>query len=213
MKSDLASYLGTVTRVVHDRTRDGQKVKIVAASRTYDTSVADLWEAITSRERIVRWFLPVTGELRLGGRYQLEGNAGGTITKCEPPRHLGLTWEFGGNTSWVDITLSERAGGAHLVLEHTLLPDEHWAKFGAGATGVGWDSALYGLHLHVVTGGGMSPEEGLRWLASDEGKAFVRASSDGWRDAAIAAGAPEAEAHAQGAQTTAAYTGEAAETT
>jgi uncharacterized protein YndB with AHSA1/START domain len=211
MNPDIASYLGTTTRVVHDRERDGAPVKVVAASRTYDTTVEDLWDAVTTRERIERWFVPVTGELRLGGRYQIQGNAGGTVTTCEPPRHFALTWEFAGATSWVDVTLSARGQGAHLALEHTFLPDDHWKKFGAGATGVGWDSMLLGLYLYVVTGAGMTPEEGMRWLGSDEGKAFVRASSDGWRDAAITGGAPAAEATAQGVQTIAAYTGEPAD--
>ncbi len=210
MRTDLVSYLGTVTRLVHDRTRDGAPVKVVSAARTYATTVDDLWDAITTRERIARWFLPVSGELRLGGRYQLEGNAGGTITACEPPRHLAMSWEFGGGTSWVEVTLSARAGGAHLVLEHTMHPDDHWEQFGAGATGVGWEGGLYGLHLHVTTGAGMTPEEGLRWLASDEGKAFMRSSSERWGEAAIAAGAPADEARAQAARTAAFYTGEPA---
>ena len=57
-------------------------------------------DAVTSAERIPRWFLPVSGRLELGGRYQLEGNAGGTIRRCERPSHLGLTWELGGDVSW-----------------------------------------------------------------------------------------------------------------
>ena len=31
----------------------------------------DLWEALTSAERIPRWFAPVSGDLRLGGRFQV----------------------------------------------------------------------------------------------------------------------------------------------
>ena len=65
-------------------------------TRLYDTSVDDLWDALTSKERIPRWFLPVEGDLKLGGRYQLKGNAGGTITACTPPNHFAATWEFGG---------------------------------------------------------------------------------------------------------------------
>jgi uncharacterized protein YndB with AHSA1/START domain len=206
---DPVTYLGTVTRAVHDRVRDGAPVKVVSASRTYDTTVEDLWNAITTRDRIQRWFLPVSGELKRGGRYQLEGNAGGTIVTCDPPRHLGLTWEFAGATSWVDVTLSARGAGAHLQLEHTLAVDDHWKKFGAGATGVGWEGGLYGLHRYIVTGAGMTPEEGMTWMMSDEGKAFMRRSSDGWRDAAIAGGAPAAEATEQGARTSAFYTGDA----
>ena len=40
-----------------------------------------------------RWFLPISGELRLGGRYQLTGNAGGTDHPLRPAAlvrgHLG----------------------------------------------------------------------------------------------------------------------------
>lgn len=65
-----------------------------------------LWEATTTPERLARWFLPVEGDLKLGGRYQLEGNAGGTITRCDPPEALDMTWEFGGGTSWVNLRLA-----------------------------------------------------------------------------------------------------------
>ena len=36
----------------------------------------------------------------------MHGNAGGEIKACDPPRHLALTWEFGGQTSWVDVQLT-----------------------------------------------------------------------------------------------------------
>lgn len=41
-----------------------------------------MWDACTDPERIPRWFLPISGDLRLNGRYQLEGNAGGAITEA-----------------------------------------------------------------------------------------------------------------------------------
>ena len=56
----------------------------VILARTYDTTIDDLWDACTNPDRIPRWFLPISGDLRLNGRYQLEGNAGGTIERCEP---------------------------------------------------------------------------------------------------------------------------------
>jgi hypothetical protein len=39
----------------------------------YPASQSDLWDAVTNADRIPRWFLPVSGDLRLGGHYQLEG--------------------------------------------------------------------------------------------------------------------------------------------
>ena len=80
---DVANHLGAVTRAVEDSTHEGTPVKVVVASRTYPTDVDDLWQAVTDPERIPRWFAPVAGDLRLGGRFQVEGNAGGEVTACE----------------------------------------------------------------------------------------------------------------------------------
>jgi len=64
-------------------------------------------------------FCSITGDLRLGGRYQLKGNAGGEISRCEPPRLLAVTWEFGGEVSWLTVRLSEPAKAMTLLeLEH-----------------------------------------------------------------------------------------------
>ena len=77
-------------------------------SRPTATTAEDLWEAITTADRLPRWLMPITGDLRLGGRYQLQGNAGGEILICEPPKHLNVTWEYGGEISWVDAKIAGR---------------------------------------------------------------------------------------------------------
>jgi uncharacterized protein YndB with AHSA1/START domain len=99
MTFDLTAHLHAMTRVVENLERDGKPAKAVVASCLYDTDAADLWDALTSKERLRRWFLPVAGDLRIGGRYQFEGNAGGTITECEPHRKIAATWEFGGGVT------------------------------------------------------------------------------------------------------------------
>ena len=111
MKIDPVAYVGAVVREVANREHLGRPARAVIATRSYDTDIDDLWDALTSAERIPRWFLPVSGDLRLGGRYQFEGNAGGEITRCEPPRLLSVTWEFGGGTTWLTVTLSEEGVG------------------------------------------------------------------------------------------------------
>ena len=121
----------------------------------YDTPPEDLWDACTNPERIARWFLPVSGDLRPGGRYEFEGNASGTIERCEPPHSLAATWEYGGQTSWVELRLMPEAEGrTRFALEHIAhVDDEIWAQFGPGAVGIGWDLALIGLTLHLASGG------------------------------------------------------------
>ena len=107
MGFDFESHLGAVERSVSSLERDGLPAGAVTLSRSYATPVEYLWDAVTNGERIPRWFLPISGDLELGGRYQLEGNAGGVITACKRPSHFALTWEFGEDTSWVEVRFSD----------------------------------------------------------------------------------------------------------
>src|SRR5499427_10303141 len=209
MEFDIPRQIGAVTRKVETRFHEGQPARVVVATRTYDTTVDDLWDAVTNRERIPRWFLPVSGELRLGGRYQLVGNAGGTIERCDPPNSFAATWEFGGETSWIEVRLSERPGGRiRFELEHVAhVADERWAQFGPGAVGVGWDLALVGLARHMSGGAPMDPQQGAAWVGSDEGREFISLSSGQWCQASITAGTPATEARAAAERTVAFYTG------
>lgn len=209
MNTDVLRYIGAVTREVQNRDYNGRPAHVVVATCTYDTTIDDVWDAITSAERIPRWFLPVSGDLRLGGRYQLKGNAGGQITGCEPPRNFSVTWEFGGQVSWVEVHLSELSdGGTRLRLEHIAdVPDETWNQFGPGAVGVGWDLTLMGLGRHLSTRTSVDPKDAAAWSSSEEGKDFMRRSSDEWFRASVAAGTDEAAAREAADRTAAAYLG------
>ena len=146
MHIDVTQDIGNVTREVSTRAYEGKPARVVVVSRHYETSPADLWEAITSADRIPRWFMPIAGDLKLGGRYKLQGNAGGQILISQPPRHLKVTWEYSGEMSWVEVRIAKDGTGSQLTLEHASHGgDEHWNKFGPGATGVGWDLAILGL--------------------------------------------------------------------
>ena len=150
----------------------------------------------------------MSGDLRLGGRYQLQGNAGGEILVCDPPKHLKITWEYGGDTSWVEVRIDALApDSARLTLEHIARDSDHWKKFGPGATGVGWDMALIGLTATVEPARRRSVRKAMQWMMSDEGKSSrdspvrrgVRRRHRGGTDPAAAKAAAD--------KTTAAYTG------
>ncbi len=172
MQIDVARVLGLVTRSVRNFEKDGKAASAVTLTRLYDTSVDDLWDALTSKERIPRWFLPVEGDLQLGGRYQLKGNAGGTITACTPPSHFAATWEFGGGTSWIDVKVAADNGKARMTLEHTAIIEDHWNQFGPGAVGIGWDLALAGLERYLATGASVDHETAEAWMGSPEAASF-----------------------------------------
>jgi uncharacterized protein YndB with AHSA1/START domain len=210
MFDEMAKLAGAVTREVRDATRDGQAVRIVVAARDYDTNLDDLWNAITTAERLKRWFAPVSGEFKLGGRYAIEGNASGTITRCEPPRELELTWEFGPGVSWVEVSLTPIGESARLELRHIAPVDPHWEKFGPGAAGVGWDLGLMGLARHIENPAAERPPEAdTTWMSSTEAKHFIGLCAADWGRADIASGADAAQAHAAAEATRKFYSGEA----
>lgn len=207
---DDTAQTGADFREVRDSTHEGEPVRVVVASRAYATDRDDLWNAMTDRERIPRWFLPITGDLELGGRYQLEGNAEGSILECTPPETLKITWEFAGNVSWVHIDLADLEGGTRLTLEHLMPKDdaseEHWKQYGPGATGVGWDLSFVGLARHLDQGSESFDE--TKWLESRSGKDFLRHVSKSWSEAHIKAGETQSVAVATAERTAAFYAGE-----
>lgn len=208
----MGSIFGAEFRRVDNREYLGKPALVAVAIRSYETTVEDLWDAITTPQRLVRWFLPVTGELKLGGRYQLEGNAGGTITRCERPEALDLTWEMMGGRSWVNLRITSDEENARLVLEHIAhtggIGEEHMKQFGPGAVGVGWDLTLHGLERHLIDPSvTLDPAAAEAWTMSSEGKAFVRGSGEAWGAAHAESGEDEADARARAERTIAFYTG------
>ena len=89
---DIARQLQAIQREVKRCQLAGGEGIGVLVRRDYDAPIAECWRALTDPERLKRWFLPVSGELRVGGTFQVEGNAGGEILRCEAPRLLRLTW-------------------------------------------------------------------------------------------------------------------------
>jgi uncharacterized protein YndB with AHSA1/START domain len=208
---DVIHQISSVDRQVGSRTLGAGEARTLTVSRVYDTAPEDLWDACTNPERISRWFLPISGDLRPGGRYEFQGNASGTIERCEPPHSVAATWEYGGETSWIELRLTpETDGRTRFALEHIAhVDDELWTQFGPGAVGIGWDQALIGLTLHLTS---EPPEREAveAWQASDDGRQFTRLSSERWAEASIAAGTDAAEAQAAATRTTDFYSGEPA---
>jgi uncharacterized protein YndB with AHSA1/START domain len=208
--NDVKQQINAVGRTVGTRQLEAGQAQVSTISQVYDTDIEDLWDVVTSAERIPRWFLPISGDLAEGGHYQLEGNAGGTITNCDKPRSYAATWEYGGTTSWIEVRLSpEGDGRTRFELEHVgVVAEEFWNQFGPGATGIGWDMGLYGLAGYVESPEArVTPAEAAAWMASDDGKEFIRLSSEAWYDAHVAAGEDPLIARGMADRSSAAYTG------
>lgn len=204
---DPVAAAGLLEREVRTGSRNGGPTRVVVARRVYGTDQRDLWDALTNAERLPRWFLPVTGSLAVGGRYQFEGNAGGVVESCDEPSSFAVTWEMGPAMSWLTIRLSAVATGTQLELVHEapVAPD-FWDQFGPGAVGVGWELAAIGLGVHIDTGEPVDPEEGAGFPLTPDGRRFVELSAAGWASAAVADGDDPEAAAAAGERTLAFYT-------
>ncbi len=210
---DFSNVLGIEYRVVKEITYDDQPARVVSGAAVFETDRDDLWDAITNPERIARWFLPISGELEMGGHYQLEGNAGGEIFKCNPPEALDVSWECSGNKSWVQLRLASEGEGTRLTLDHIMLKDEaseaHWRKYGPGATGVGWDLSFVGLEMHLKDREASLQKACEAWTTTESGKEFIRKSADGWCSAHVESGEEESVAKETSELTAKFYCGEA----
>jgi uncharacterized protein YndB with AHSA1/START domain len=208
---DVDHQINAVERTLGTRTIDSGEARVITISQSYDTDQEELWDAVTNIERIPRWFLPISGDLTVGGAYQLEGQAGGTILTCDPPKNFTATWEYGGNVSWIDVSVTgDGPDRARFLLEH-IIPvedDEIWHQFGPGAVGMGWDSMLLGLALHLATGESVDPSFGQQWLSTGDGHRFLTLSGEEWYAAGVAFGVEPATAREMADRCLEAYLGE-----
>nr|BFF10262.1 hypothetical protein GCM10025699_15650 [Microbacterium flavescens] len=121
---DVNAQIEAVDRTLRTTELDGEQARVQSLAQTYPSPLDDVWDAVTTGERIARWFAPVEGDLRLGGRYQVVGNAGGEVLACTPPHDdsasYRVTWEYGGAVSWLEISLTRvDAQSTRLELTHT----------------------------------------------------------------------------------------------
>jgi uncharacterized protein YndB with AHSA1/START domain len=180
---DILDELGATSRGVRRQRTDGTEEVVVVIRRTYAAAVEDVWAAVTDPDRLRRWMLPVSGDLRVGGTYQLEGNAGGEIRRCEAPNRLSVTW--GMESSVVDVRLSADGDERTVLdLEHSVPLEIAGSGAGALYVGPGWDISIQGLAGFLA---GVVVDDPAAWENTLEGQQFSARSIAAWTEA-IAAG-------------------------
>lgn len=142
-----------------DRTASSAPATVLATPRRglrferhLTTGLDDAWTLVSDPERVARWFAPVTvgdDDPRTGPQDAVgrtwtthwdDGReyATGTITRCEPPHLLELTWTASDDAdaasadSTLRVTLVEDADGVLLTLEHEGLGGADLVQYGAG---------------------------------------------------------------------------------
>ncbi|MFB4192939.1 SRPBCC domain-containing protein [Streptomyces carpaticus] len=158
-KTEITSWLNDTYREVGRRPVPEGEARTILIRRHYPARLVDVWDAVTDPAQLAQWFLPVDGELELGGHFRIEGNASGEILRCEAPNLLAVTWDFGtGPSSEVIVRLADvSATEAALELEQAPVPDViemDGRRFdpvlndydtGLFGLGTGWELALISL--------------------------------------------------------------------
>ncbi|GAB2464632.1 uncharacterized protein YndB with AHSA1/START domain [Conyzicola lurida] len=126
---------GTGTVRMHDR---------------FDTSIEDLWSAMTEPDRVARWIGRIDGDLRVGGSFsaRLTSHWEGTarVDVCEPHTHLVVTMRPGEEDETVfEARLTAADGATDLLVEERGLPLETISAHGAG-----WQAHLEDLAAHIA---------------------------------------------------------------
>jgi len=185
---DLVLELQAIHRAASRRPGDTGELVCVQVRRSYPYAIADVWSALTDPARLARWMFPIEGSLRAGGSFQFQGNAGGDILACEPPRLLRIS--YGGPTSIVEIRLTAPGEGVTaLSLEHTVPIEIARSVAGALFVGPGWDVGLVALGLHLQG----SLADAAAFHKSRDVQDLGAGSVVAWATTAAAAGASDDE--------------------
>ncbi len=137
----------------------------VRVEDVYDTSIDDLWSAITQPERLARWLVKVTGDVSTGDDFGLQFTSSwtgfGRVDICDAPRHVRVTtWSDEDAPGVIDATLIEEADGTRLIVEESGLPLAEYPAHGAG-----WQAHIEDLASYLA---GREPGEwSARWRELD----------------------------------------------
>lgn len=159
-------------RILGDlRSADGAGV--VRIEDRYDTTIDDLWDALTDPARLARWYGQVEGDLRPGGEFRtfiaaadIEGT--GRVEACEPPRRLLVrtreteeSYRRGQGVppfdEDIEATLTADGDQTILAIEVRGMPLDKIASYGAG-----WQIHSENLAAHLA---GRAPgDDEARWV-------------------------------------------------
>lgn len=107
------------------RTIPAGEARVAVFTRIYQTTIEDLWDACTNPERLRRWYVPVSGELRVGGDFQQVNMGSGTILECEAPQWLKLSLGDGADEIELRLSHGPEDGTTTLELQHATTLDSH----------------------------------------------------------------------------------------
>ena len=130
---DVSHEISSVERRIGGRDARSRRGPHAGRSRVYDTPPEDLWDACTNPERLPRWFLPVSGDLRDGRALRARGQRLRHDRALRgAPQRSTRRGSTAARVSWIELRLTpEGEGRTRFALEHIAhVGDDLWAQFG-----------------------------------------------------------------------------------
>ncbi|WP_226920930.1 SRPBCC domain-containing protein [Georgenia subflava] len=158
-------------RSVTERQIAGGPAHAVVLRRRFDAPIQHVWAAVTTPDRIDRFFLPVAGDFREGGHYAFEGQASGRILACDAANLLRLEWVPPDRTEadQVEVRLTAHGeDGTWLELEHASIADVFHTDLSGDkfSPAIGWEGPLHFLGEYLR---GVLPDQpSVEWYEFDE---------------------------------------------
>lgn len=150
---------------------------VVTFDRSYATTPDDLWDAVTTPERLERWFAPVRGDLTPGGSFVIHFDDRDTpecrLETCDAPHSFTWTWPHEAAASHVAVEVTAEGDGSRLRLVHSRLASDKAPEYGAG-----WQAYVRGLDAHLA--GAEVPGDDAWWAEFNAARdGYAGALADG----------------------------------
>ncbi|MFI6027952.1 SRPBCC domain-containing protein [Amycolatopsis magusensis] len=139
--------------------------------RRFGAPAEKVWEAITTPDRIDRFFLPLDGDLREGGTYAFTGQASGRILLCNAPNVLRVAWNppDRDTVDEVEVRLTpDGPNAAWLELQHASVAPVFHTDLTADkfSPAIGWEAPLHFLGEYLR--GALPDRPAMEWYVFDE---------------------------------------------
>lgn len=164
------SSLTVVQRSMTDRQIAAGSARAAVLKRRYDAPIEKVWDAITTPDRVDRFFLPLSVDSE-AGTYAFQGQASGKILVCDTPNLLRVDWTppDRDTTDQVEVRLTPDGPNATwLELEHASVADVFHTDLTADkfSPALGWEAPLHFLGEYLR---GVLPDRpSMEWYVFDE---------------------------------------------
>ena len=125
--------------------------------RRFSAQPERLWEAISTKDGLSRWFMPTRYEIAVHGRFSFDGGWEGTVSEARPFEHIQFDVD-GGSGAFLRFEMETRSGVNFFALIDRMgdgVDTNNWPeapphrRYQPGGPGTHWSGVAAGYHGFV----------------------------------------------------------------